>query len=238
MKRLLAAGCDRIFQIGPCFRAAESGPLHNPEFTMLEWYCAGAGYRDILEDARGLMRRVAAEVLEGRAPEHGDARLDLSAPWTVIKVEDAFLKWAGWNPVRNFDRDRFDVDLVERVEPALPKDRPAVLMDYPAATAALARCREDDPSIAERWELYAGGVELANAFGELTDAVEQRRRFEECRQERLASGKPDHPMDEAFLEALASGLPACAGAALGVDRLVMLLAGETNIKSVRLFCEE
>jgi len=238
MKRILAKGYDKIFQLGPCFRAGENGRHHNPEFTMLEWYRTGADYLGILEDACGLLHRVADEVLGGRGLEYDGDRIDLNAPWAVMTIAEAFLESAGWNPVEHFDADRFDLDLVQRVEPALPGDRPAVLMDYPAAVAALARCRGDNPAVTERWELYIGGLELANAFSELTDAVEQRRRFEECREQRSTAGKPDHPMDEAFLEALVAGLPECGGAALGVDRLVMLLAGETSIEAVRPFCRE
>jgi len=238
MKRLLAAGHDRIFQVGPCFRAGESGRLHNPEFTMLEWYRTGTDYRGVLEDARGLVLSVADEVLGCRSLQYGAALLDLSAEWAVMTIREAFDKWAGWDPVSDFEQNRFDLDLVEKIEPALPADRPAVLIDYPAAAAALARCRGGDGAVAERWELYIGGMELANAFSELTDAAEQRRRFEDCRRQRRAAGMPDHPMDEAFLEALAAGLPECGGAALGIDRLVMLLAGETDIGAVRPFCRE
>ena len=238
MKRLLAQGYARIFQMGACFRAGERGRHHNPEFTMLEWYRTGGDYRDALEDIRGLIRYVAEHVTGGHVMEYQGNRIDVSAEWLVMSVREAFLKWAGWDPVEQFDADRFDLDLVERVELGVPRGLPAVLMDYPAPLAALARCRQEDPPVAERWELYIGGLELANAFSELTDADEQRRRFDVCREQRRAAGKPTYPMDEAFLSALASGLPKCTGVALGVDRLVMLLTGETHIEAVRPFCRE
>jgi len=152
-------------------------------------------------------------------------------------VAEAFKTFAGWNPVEHFDADRFDLDMVNKVEPNLPTACPMVLMDYPAAAAALARRKPEDPRVAERWELYIGGIEIANAFSELTDPVEQRERFEACAAERRALGKPVYPLDEDFLAALESGLPPASGIALGVDRLVMLLAGAASLDDVLPFRE-
>ncbi len=235
MKRLLAAGCERIYQMGPCFRAGERGDRHHPEFTLLEWYRAGAGYLDLLADTRELLAAVAVAAIGRAAIATRAGRLALAAAWEAITVSAAFRRWAGWDPVAAFDEQRFEADLVAKVEPRLPTDRPAVLMDYPAAAAALARRKPDDPRVAERWELYLGGLELANAFSELTDAVEQRARFEACAAARRAAGLPVYPLDEAFLAALAAEMPPSAGIALGIDRLVMLLAGAATFDEVLPF---
>jgi lysyl-tRNA synthetase class 2 len=240
MKRLLAAGARRIFQVGPCFRRGERGSRHRPEYTMLEWYCADTDYRGVLEETRGLLQAVAEGATGScRLPaREGGAPLDVAAPWHVLSVREAFGRFAGWDPVAAYDADRFDLDLVQRVEPALPTDRPVVLIDYPREAAALARCRTDSggATVAERWELYAGGLELANAYSELTDPVEQRRRFEACARLRREDGRDVYAIDEEFLAALAD-MPPCGGVALGVDRLIMLLAGADTIDAVCPFNE-
>lgn len=238
MKRLLAAGADRLFQLGPCFRRGERGARHHPEFTMLEWYRAGADYRDLLGETRELLTAAAAAVLGAtRVPRPGGRALELAAPWRELAVSDAFARWAGWDPAAEWDADRFDRDLVERVEPALPREVPVALLDYPAPAAALARLKPGDPRRAERWELYLDGVEIANAYSELTDAAAQRARFEQCARERAARGAEVYPLDEDFLAALDSGLPPCAGIALGVDRLAMILAGADTLDPVLAFRE-
>lgn len=221
MKRLLAAGFERIFQIGPCFRRGERGERHHPEFTMLEWYRTGTDYLGILDDTKALL--AAAGLPERR--------------WEVIPVSEAFLRWAGWDPAQGYDAARFELDLVDKVEPYLPRDRAVVLIDYPAEAAALSRRKPDAPHLAERWELYLNGIEIANAYSELTDPEEQRRRFAEAARARAALGKPVYAMDEAFLAALEAGLPPCGGIALGIDRLVMVLAGATSLDAVIPFRE-
>ena len=236
MKRLLASGCDRIFQIGPCFREGERGTRHAPEFTMLEWYRTSADYTDIRRDCEGLVRQVVRRITGGNVIAWDDRRIDVAAPWLRLTVREAFRQHAGWDPVAAFDANRFDQDMVTKVEPALPADRPCILTDYPAAAAALARLKPDDPAVAERWELYMGGLEIANAYSELTDAAAQRARFQKCNAERLENGHPAYPLDESFLDALAQGLPPCGGIALGMDRLVMLLCGAQTIDEVRPFC--
>lgn len=235
MKRLLCAGCERIFQIGPCFRHGEFGDLHNPEFTMLEWYRVDADYMDALDETKALLAGVARACLGGLTFLHGGTILDLGAEWKVEQVGALFEKLAGWNPTAGFDERRFENDLVNRVEPRLPKDRPVVLVDYPAQAAALARLRADDQRLAERWELYLAGIEIANAFSELTDAREQKMRFEECARRRLAMGKEAYEPDHEFLAALERGLRPSAGVALGVDRLVMLFAGAKSLDDVLPF---
>ena len=211
MKKLLAAGMDRIYQIGPCFRDGELGARHNPEFTMIEWYRLGSTSLDIADDAEALLR----EIMPGSA-----------APLRIM-VREAYLKWAGWDPWTEWNQDRFDFDMAAKIEPSLPKD-PVFLMDYPKEAASLARLRGD---VAERWELYMGGVELANCFTELCDGAEQRRRFLAAKEERRRLGESDYPVDEEFLELLPL-VGSASGVALGVDRLVALALGEADIHAV------
>ncbi|MDD4872783.1 MAG: EF-P lysine aminoacylase EpmA [Kiritimatiellae bacterium] len=237
MKRLLSAGYERIFQIGSCFRRGERGRLHNPEFTMLEWYRLNADYDDILLDTKALVSFLAEKILNGTSLVYNGNKIELMPIWDCISVEEAFLLYAGWNPVMHFDTDRFNIDLIEKVEPKLSHDHPVVLKDYPAEVAALARRKTVRPEVAERWELYIGGMELVNAFSELTDPIEQRKRFEECSEERRKAGRETYQLDEEFLRSLEHGIPAAGGAALGIDRLVMLMAGAEEIDKVRLFCQ-
>ncbi|OQW96922.1 MAG: hypothetical protein BWK77_03185 [Verrucomicrobia bacterium A1] len=236
MKRLLADGWPRLFQMGPCFRRGERGALHHPEYTMLEWYRAPGDCGAILDDARALLPEAARAATGSPTARRSGTDIALDGPWETMTVADAFRRWAGWDPVAAFDADRFDLDLVDRVEPALPRDRPVVLTDYPAAAAALARLKPGDPRVAERWELYLGGVEVANAYSELTDPVEQRARFEACAADRRARHREVYPLDEAFLASL-TRLPPTGGIALGVDRLAMLLAGADSLDAVMAFRE-
>lgn len=217
MKRLLAAGMDKIYQIGPCFRDGEKGSRHNPEFTMIEWYRKNATYENIAKDIEGLFSVLA--------PEAG-------VP-VRITVREAYIRHAGWDPWLKWDNDRFDFDMATKIEPSLPKG-PVFLMDYPREACSLARLRGD---VAERWEFYWKGIELANCFTELCDGEEQRRRFVAARAERKAIGEADYPFDEAFLSALPN-IGSAAGVALGVDRLVMLLCGAASISEVMAFANE
>ncbi|HRX07465.1 MAG TPA: EF-P lysine aminoacylase GenX, partial [Kiritimatiellia bacterium] len=160
MKRLLAAGVENLFQLGPCFRNGEHGRWHHPEFTLLEWYRANAGYLEILADTKALLAALALELRGALDFTWQDKPLSFAQElWEKHTVSQAFIEHAGWDPALHFDPDRFDLDLVTRVEPALPADRPVVLIDYPAPLAALARKKPGDPARAERWELYLGGVE-------------------------------------------------------------------------------
>lgn len=237
MKRLLAAGYERIYQICHCFRRGESGDLHQPEFTMIEWYRLGAGYQQLMLDCEELLEAAASSV--GVFPEVAldGGTVALGAPFERIELADAFESAAGWRPGANPDPDRFDRDLVDKVEPWLPGDRPVFLVGYPAAMASLARIDPENQARAERFELYAGGLELANGFGELVDPLEQRRRFEEESAARVQRGAPRIPLDERFLSALEAGLGECAGIALGIDRLVMLLTGAARVDEVVAFPE-
>ena len=231
MKRLLAAGYDKIFQLGPCFRKGEWGPLHHPEYSMLEWYRANANYMDILQDTESLLTHV-----------HSSLRTPHSAlpapPWPRFTVEELYVRHAGWNPVTAYDAERFEHDLVTLIEPALPRDTPVFVMDYPAAAAALSRRKPGHEAVAERFELYINGVEITNAFSELTDPAEQRHRFEECARKRKAMGAPVYQLDESFLAALELGMPPAGGIAMGIDRLVMVLLGATSLDEVIAFREE
>lgn len=237
MKRLLAAGVPRIWQLGPCFRAGERGRRHLPEFWMLEWYRSHADYETVLRETRDLIVHVSDAVAGTTCLINRFGQLELDCDWERITVADAFQRFAGWNPVTDWDADRFSIDLAEKVEPALPTDRPVVLIDYPLAEAALARAGTASPSTAERWEVYAAGLELANAFSELTDAAEQRRRFTACAAARAARGATVYEPDGAFLDSLEAGMPPSAGVALGFDRLLMLLGGCGDISDTHAFVE-
>lgn len=236
MKRLLSGGMDKLLQVGPCFRRGERGDRHNPEYTMLEWYRTGADYNDILADTEQLLVFCAQSVLGRSDLVYQGQPIALAPHWERFTVAEAFQRWAGWNPVESWDAGRFDLDLVERVEPNLPRDIPVVLCDYPAAAAALARRKPSDARVAERWELYVGGLELANAYSELTDTAEQRARFEDCAEARLRMGKEVYPLDEEFLRALEK-MPPAGGIALGVDRLAMLFANASSLDEVMAFRE-
>jgi lysyl-tRNA synthetase class 2 len=238
MKRLVASGAyPRIFQIARCFRRGERGAAHLPEFAMLEWYRTGAGIAELMADCERLISRVAAAVGAFPRAERRGGPLDLSPPWERLEVSDAFARFAGWLPGGAPDAERFTRDLVDRVEPSLPRARPIFLVGYPASMASLARLDAANPERAERFELYAGGLELANGFAELTDPTEQRARFEREAEVRRRRGVACPPLDERFLSALALGMPPCAGIALGVDRLVMLLTDAESIDDVVAFPE-
>jgi lysyl-tRNA synthetase class 2 len=245
MKKLLAQGAGRIFQLARVWRNGEGSRLHAPEFTMLEWYRPGATLADLMDETEALLRAVLPPVVmyRGEAIDLGD--------FERLTVAEAFARYVGADVLGTAGdaralagqaaaglrdgegrEDLFFRLLLERVEPAIGRGRPTFLTHWPAAQAALARRDPADPRVAERFELFAGGMELANAFVELTDAAEQRARFITDRARRVAlyPGE-DWPLDEAFLAAVAE-LPECAGSALGFDRLVMLASGAERISQV------
>ena len=241
MKKLLAAGMDCIYQIGPCFRDGEKGSRHNPEFTMIEWYRKDATYLDILEDIKCLYSFLFSKCGDcGDRPFEeencGDRPFVENVKYSgnnlvfkEITVRDAYLSWAGWDPWTDWDQDRFDFDMATKIEPALRSLGLVFLMDYPPQAASLAKIRGD---VAERWEFYSDGMELANCFTELCDPVEQRRRFLDSKEERRRQGESDYPIDEEFLAVLGD-MKSAAGVALGVDRLVMKLLSADEITHVR-----
>ncbi len=237
MKRLLASGCGKIFQICKCFRKAERGRRHLPEMTMIEWYAAGQTYTDLMACCEELIRHIARGLGMGGSLSYQGLTVDLSAPWQRLAVGDAYRRFASISVEQALAQDRFDEIMGIEIEPNLGKDRPIFLIDYPAEKASLARLKPGDPDLAERFELYIAGLELCNGFSELNDAAEQRRRFEAEREIIQAAGRPAHLLPEKFLEALAH-MPACAGNALGIDRLVMLFCDAAAIDEVVAFAPE
>lgn len=252
MKRLLAMGLAPIFQVAAAFRDGDCSPLHAPEFRLLEWYRARTPLSALMHDCEQLMgtlAQTAAQLL----PE-GAARLRLPPPpWPRLTVDACFTRFAGFSvlqaptadlmrqqvaaaglhttPDDTWDELFFRV-FVDRIEPALKAMKtPVFVYDFPAPQAALARLSRTDPRVAERFELYAGGMELANAFGELTCSQEQRQRFEAARTLRAASAMRNYPLDERFLAAL-DDMPEAAGIALGIERLMMLLLGAQHIDDI------
>ena len=227
MKKLLAAGMDRIYQIGPCFREGEKGSRHNPEFTMIEWYRREANYLDIAEDLKSLvLSLMSLTEEEDFRRKTGDAR----ECFVTLSVRDAYLKHAGWDPWTDWDQDRFDFDMVTKIEPAIKKIGGGVfLMDYPPQAASLAKLRD---GVAERWEFYFDGLELANCFTELCSAKEQLQRFEKAKEARKLLKESDYPIDNEFIECLQK-IGSAAGVALGIDRLVMILTKTTEISALR-----
>ncbi|MBB4264408.1 EF-P lysine aminoacylase EpmA [Roseospira visakhapatnamensis] len=260
MKKLLAAGLPAVFQMARVFRDGERSAAHHPEFTMLEWYRAGTDYADLMTETEALV--AACQDAAGGDPlRWNGGAADARLPWRLVSVAEAMAEHAGVDlmaclppePARDPDpaplaaearrlgltvgaADRFDDVFfrifLEHVEPRLGFGVPTILYDYPLCMAALSRRKAADPRLAERFEVYVCGLELANAFSELIDPVEQRARFEAdlALKERLYGER--YPIDEDFLDALAHGLPECAGIALGIDRLVMLCAGARRIEDV------
>lgn len=234
MKRLLAGGLSRIYQIGKCFRRGEQGSRHEPEFTMVEWYRAFAGSPEVMADTEELVAHVAGALNGGsQRVRFAGHSIDVAPPWERLTVDEAFQRHAGesmWSVLP--DEERFFRLLVDRVEPRLGVVKPTFLVGWPASMASLARLCPENPRLADRFEGYAGGMELCNGFGELVDPVEQRARLERDQARRRQLGKPVHPIDERFVQALEEGLPPCGGNALGLDRLVMLVLGVENVADV------
>lgn len=240
-KRLLAAGVGDCYELGRVFRDGEAGRRHNPEFTMLEWYRVGWDHRAVAGETVELVK--AALALGGR-----------SADVVECSYRELFSRAIGIDPLAADDArladalaphdvraaglerdDLLDLLLTHRIQPAFPRDRITVVFDYPASQCALARIRNDDPPVAERFELYVGTHELANGYHELADAAEQRTRFERDNGRRRARGLRELPIDENLLAALTRGLPACAGVALGIERLLMAVVDTDDIADVIAF---
>jgi lysyl-tRNA synthetase class 2 len=237
MKRLLAAGYPRIFQICRCFRQAERGETHLPEFTMLEWYHAGADYMDLMDECEEMIIDVSRTAGFAHKIRYEAYEIDLKKPWLRIPLRDAFRQYASLSLEDALSSGRFDEVMVAEIEPNLGFPKPTFLYDYPGPLAALARIKKDDHRVAERFELYVGGLELANAFSELTDPQEQEARFQRDQEKRRNLGKTTYPLPEKFLRALPH-MPESAGIALGVDRLAMLFCNQKSIDNVVSFTPE
>jgi elongation factor P--(R)-beta-lysine ligase len=234
MKRLVAAGYPKLFQLCRCFRKNERGKLHNPEFTMLEWYRASGDYLSVISDTENLVDYIAQKFQTGPVLEYRNQKFELAQPWPRVTVRDAYLNSAGWDPVADPDPLRFDTDMCDKVIPAFSKTRPTVITDYPAPFASLSRLKEEDPRVAERAEVFFGGLEIANGYSELIDPAEQEKRFSaEIRLIREQRGQ-DAQMPRQFLDAM-KFMPECGGIALGVDRLVMLFCNAPAIDDVMPF---
>jgi lysyl-tRNA synthetase class 2 len=237
MKRLLAAGYERIFQICRCFREGERGSSHLPEFTLLEWYRAGTDYQGLMDECEEMLLHLSTTLGFEETIRYQGKEINLSRPWPRLKVKDAFMQYACVALEDVLATGSFDETMVTQVEPCLGLPKPTFLCDYPSSLAALARTKQKEPESAERFELYIAGFELANAFSELTDVREQKRRFELEREGRQRLGKKIYPMPDKFLEALPF-MPESAGIALGVDRLVMLFCDQKEIDRVVSFTPE
>jgi len=256
MKKLLAGGFGNIFQICKSFRNGEPiSSRHNPEFTILEWYRTEADYTDIMDDCEALLKFIAAE-LGLTSLQYQGVEYVLNQTWERLSVAEAFAKYAGIDEVtllnptaflqvakekgyavapENTFQELFDQIFVNEIEPRLGQNTPTILYDYLASQAALARKKPSDPRYAERFEFYIAGIELGNAFSELADWQEQQARLEEQNVQRKKLGLPIVGVDQNFITAIKSGIPQTGGIAVGVDRLIMLFADETNIANTLLF---
>jgi lysyl-tRNA synthetase class 2 len=237
MKRMMAAGYEKIFQMCRCWREKERGSLHLPEFCLLEWYRAGSDYHSLMEECEGLIRFAAKAIGLGEKVVFRGREVDLSEPWKRISVNEAFRRYSKTSVTEALEQQFFDEVMVREIEPKLGIEKPMFIYDYPAQRGALARLKREDPTVAERFELYIGGLELANGFSELIDSAEQRERFRVENENRQSSGKPIYSMPEKFLAEL-EGMPPSSGIALGVDRLIMVLLDIGTIDEVVAFTPE
>lgn len=237
MKRMMAAGYEKIFQICRCWRERERGKLHLPEFTLLEWYHAGGDYRSLMGQCEELIGSVARAVGLGQKVVFRGRDIDLSKPWERISVNEAFRCYARTSVLEALEKDLFDEIMVQDIEPNLGIGKPTFIYDYPAQRGALARLRKEDQTVAERFELYIGGLEVANGFSELVDSEEQTKRFQAENENRQSKGKPVYLMPEKFLAEL-DEMPPSAGIALGVDRLTMVFLDSERIDEVVAFTPE
>ncbi|MGH7207292.1 MAG: lysine--tRNA ligase, partial [Nitrospiraceae bacterium] len=254
LKRLIVGGFPRVFEINRNFRNEGISTIHNPEFTMLEFYVAYADYTDLIALTEELIVRVAKEILGSTAIEYQGQQINLAPPWRRWSYRQAILEINGLDPSVLSDRTSAlkaavrlkvevdkDADLVvilneifeETVEPKLVQ--PTVITDYPIEISPLARRKDSDPSLTDRFELYIAGREIGNAFSELNDPLDQRKRFEAQVAQREAGDEEAHYLDEDFLRALEHGMPPTAGEGIGIDRLVMLFTNQASIRDVILF---
>lgn len=236
MKRLVAQGYSRIYQIARCFRDSERGDRHLAEFTLLEWYRTG-DYMALMEECEAMVVSVAHRIGLGTQVPYQGGVIQLARPWERMTVREAFKRYAPMPMEEAIERDGFEEILVGFVEPRLGVPVPSFLYDYPAQMASLSRICAHDSDLCERFELYLGGLEIANGFSELVDAREQERRFNGELEARKRTGLPTHPMPRPFLRALEK-MPETAGIALGLDRLIMVLCDCGHIGDVVSFTPE
>jgi lysyl-tRNA synthetase class 2 len=251
LKRLVVGGIDKVYELGKDFRNEGISPKHNPEFTMLEWYEAYADYEDIAAELENLVPTVAMEVLGTTTIEREGKTIDLKPPWRRVTLRDAIRERTGIDLLEHPSREELaaamgskadpeegwgklvDGLLSREVEPTLIQ--PTFVTDYPVELSPFAKRHRGEEGLVERWEAFVGGIEIANAFTELNDPDEQRRRFEAQREETARGDEETQPYDEAFVEALEQGMPPTGGAGLGIDRLVMILTGARSLREVVLF---
>jgi elongation factor P--(R)-beta-lysine ligase len=237
MKRLLCAGYEKIFQICKCFRRDERGSRHLSEFTMLEWYEAGATYDDLMTRCENMIECIRHELHLPRVLNFRDCKVDLNPPWPRLTLEQAFNDYSQLGMNAALSADKFDEIISFDIEPHLGVQQPVFLYDYPAERSPLAASKPGMPHLAQRFELYTAGLEICNGFTELIDPDEQRKRFELELARRNQQGAPEYPLPEKFLADL-EFMPSSAGNALGIDRLVMLFANATSIDDVVAFIPE
>ena len=256
MKKLLAGGGDRIYFLGKVFRDGELTRLHNPEFTMVEWYRTEATYKDILEDTQDLICFVAREVFSSKQLLYQASKIDLTPPWKQITLSDLFEQEVGIDLEKSLILEslqeaaathsiRFQVDddwetlffriFLEKIEPNLGFPKPTFVLDYPLRMGLMAKKKDDNSEWVERIELYIAGLELANGYSELLDAEEQKKRFQDEQNKKMIENNNLYSIDMELISALESGIQPSAGIALGVDRLIMLFTDKTDIQDVLLF---
>jgi lysyl-tRNA synthetase class 2 len=256
MKKLLAAGADRICFVGKVFRDRELTPIHNPEFTMAEWYRREATYTDIRKDTENMIYTIARQVFSTERISVQERHIDLTPPWERKTLKTLFQQYVGISLDQNLTFDAlhrvakslaipsdpgdtwetlFFRLFLEKIEPHLGHPKPTFVLDYPLQMGLMAKKKCNEPEWVERVELYIGGIELANGYSELLDPQEQHARFQAEKQKKQAETQQDYPIDEELLSALDVGIPPSAGIALGVDRLVMLFTGKTDIRDVLFF---
>ncbi|HKH41550.1 MAG TPA: lysine--tRNA ligase [Solirubrobacterales bacterium] len=251
LKRLIVGGIDKVYELGKDFRNEGVSQKHNPEFTMLEWYEAYADYNDIAEELQGLVSSVAQEVVGTTKIEREGETIDLAPPWRRVTLREAISERTGIDVMEHPSREQLaeamgtkpdpqegwgklvDGLLSKEVEPTLIQ--PTFIVDYPVELSPFAKRHRSEQGLVERWEAFVGGIEISNAFTELNDPDEQRRRFEEQAQEQARGDEETQPYDEVFVESLEHGMPPTGGAGLGLDRLVMILTGAKSLREVLLF---
>lgn len=237
MKRLLCAGHPKIFQICKCFRKNERGKRHLTEFTMLEWYETDTTYLHLMTRCENLIQFIRHALNLPEMITHQNFQIDLAPPWPKMTVSQAFDRFSATDMKEAISKDSFDEIISFDIEPRLGIIQPVFLYDYPAQRSPLAASKPENPDLSQRMELYIGGLELCNGFTELTDPIEQRKRFEQELMIREKEGQPLSPMPEKFLSALSS-MPQAAGNAMGIDRLVMVFANAKTIDEVVAFIPE